>query len=122
MPLIFPTSPTLGQTYSSGSSAVYQWNGSYWGLRSLPSTISLNASDVDYAITSSYLIPSTGKVINKQNYSITSADIVKSFTLNSATPTANFTISYIPLSSDSYIIFGVDLDLTITKDTGANTT
>jgi alpha-tubulin suppressor-like RCC1 family protein len=30
MPLQFPASASLGQTYQSGSSATYRWNGTYW--------------------------------------------------------------------------------------------
>ena len=30
MPLLFPNTPIVGQNYSSGSSAIYQWNGTYW--------------------------------------------------------------------------------------------
>ena len=30
MALQFPTNPSVNQTYQSGSSATYQWNGTYW--------------------------------------------------------------------------------------------
>jgi hypothetical protein len=61
MPLSFPTNPTPGQTYSSGSSAVYQWNGQYWDLSSPPvvtTEIAISASSAltsSYALTASYL-------------------------------------------------------------------
>ena len=51
MPLIFPTNPTPNQTYQSGSSATYQWNGSYWDTITPPTQIVLNATN---AISSSY--------------------------------------------------------------------
>lgn len=54
MPLIFPSTPTLGQTYASGSSAVYQWNGSYW--ETVAPKLLVSAS---YALTASYLLTSS---------------------------------------------------------------
>jgi len=46
MPLSFPSNPTLGQTYISGSSNYYQWNGSYWGVVQPPifATVAASAS------------------------------------------------------------------------------
>lgn len=54
MPLIFPSSPTIGQTYASGSSALYQWNGSYWETAAPKLLVSAS-----YALTASYLLTSS---------------------------------------------------------------
>jgi hypothetical protein len=54
MALIFPPNPTLGQTYQSGSSLTYQWNGSYWDIFSLSPTIDLEAISSTYASTASF--------------------------------------------------------------------
>jgi len=32
MSLIFPSNPTLNQTYQSGSSSTYKWNGTFWSI------------------------------------------------------------------------------------------
>jgi hypothetical protein len=44
MPLNFPTTASIGQIYSSGSSAQYQWNGSYWRLGTPPQASVLTAT------------------------------------------------------------------------------
>jgi hypothetical protein len=51
MPLVFPTSPSQSQTYASGSSAVYQWNGLFWDVVSPPTATTLNAVTASYALT-----------------------------------------------------------------------
>jgi hypothetical protein len=48
MALIFPSSPTVGQTYTSGSSATYTWNGSIWEITTPPTLL------VAQTVTSSY--------------------------------------------------------------------
>ena len=58
MPLVFPNNPTNGQVYSSGSSAQYQYNGSYWEV--VMPRVLISAS---YAITASHLIPSTDEFL-----------------------------------------------------------
>lgn len=35
MPLIFPASPSVGQTYQSGSSNTYEWTGTYWRIKNV---------------------------------------------------------------------------------------
>lgn len=33
MSLLFPTNPTIGDLYQSGSSSVYEWTGTYWKIK-----------------------------------------------------------------------------------------
>lgn len=56
MPLIFPTSPTVNQTYQSGSSATYQWNGSFWALAAPPTATVLTATSASRAVTASFAL------------------------------------------------------------------
>jgi hypothetical protein len=58
MALVFPSNPTNGQVYSSGSSAQYQWNGSYWEV--VMPRVLISSS---HAITASHLIPSTDEFL-----------------------------------------------------------
>jgi len=53
MALVFPTNPTPNQTYSSGSSAVYRWNGLFWDILILP-TSSIVALSSSVSISSSF--------------------------------------------------------------------
>jgi hypothetical protein len=50
MPLIFP-SASIGQTYQSGSSATYTWNGNYWTISAEASTIFATAATASYVDT-----------------------------------------------------------------------
>jgi hypothetical protein len=54
MPLIFPTSASLNQTYQSGSSATYTWNGTYWQTSLPPTQTVLSATTAATAISSSF--------------------------------------------------------------------
>ena len=74
MPLVFPTSASIGQTYQSGSSGVFVYNGEAWDSQnaSVPvvSTTSISAS---FAITASYLngsIPTLVQATNTSGQSI----------------------------------------------------
>ncbi len=58
MALVFPLNPTIGQVYSSGSSAQYQYNGSYWEI--VMPRVLISSS---HAITASHLIPSTDEFL-----------------------------------------------------------
>ena len=51
MALIFPTSPTLNQTYSSGSSSTYQWNGTFWQTITPPTQVIVTALSASFATT-----------------------------------------------------------------------
>jgi hypothetical protein len=55
MALLFPVNPTSGQTYQSGSSATYQYNGEFWTVVNPPTTILANAVNAVNAETASYL-------------------------------------------------------------------
>jgi hypothetical protein len=48
MALSFPTNPTVNQLYQSGSSATYQWNGSYWAI-SAPAQTGLSILTASYS-------------------------------------------------------------------------
>jgi hypothetical protein len=48
MSLIFPSNPTLNQTYQTGSSATYRWNGTYWVV-STPPISGLTVATASYA-------------------------------------------------------------------------
>lgn len=65
MPLSFPSIPIVGQLYSSGSSAVYQYNGSYWETFQ-PKPL-LSAS---YSITSSYAVTASHLIQEQQSRNI----------------------------------------------------
>lgn len=54
MPLIFPSNPVVGQTYQSGSSSTYQWNGSYWETAAPPTQVFVTATSASFAVTSSF--------------------------------------------------------------------
>lgn len=58
MAISFPQTPTINQTYSSGSSATYQWNGTFWSVITPPSTIFSNAVTASFSQTSSFLLGS----------------------------------------------------------------
>jgi hypothetical protein len=55
MPLIFPSSPSINQTYQSGSSATYKYDGNKWSavvpatsiaIRSVSASFALNANNI----------------------------------------------------------------------------
>jgi hypothetical protein len=48
MSLIFPSNPTLNQTYQTGSSATYRWNGTFWVV-STPPISGLTVATASYA-------------------------------------------------------------------------
>lgn len=62
MPLIFPTSPTPNQTYQSGSSSTYQWNGSYWETITPPTQIIATALSASFATSASFAVSSSRAV------------------------------------------------------------
>jgi hypothetical protein len=51
--LIFPTSSVAGDTYQSGSSATYKYNGSYWEVVTPPTQVLLSATSASRALSSS---------------------------------------------------------------------
>jgi hypothetical protein len=57
--LSFPSNPTQGQTYQSGSSSTYLWNGDYWETSLPPTQTVLNAENAAFAVTASYLATPT---------------------------------------------------------------
>ena len=55
MPLIFPTNPSIGQTYQSGSSGVFVYNGEAWDSQNANLTLFVpSASFALTAVSSSY--------------------------------------------------------------------
>lgn len=48
MALVFPSSASLNQTYQSGSSATYQYNGQFWNLIAPPTAIFVTAATASY--------------------------------------------------------------------------
>ena len=54
MPLIFPTNPTPNQTYQSGSSATYRWNGVYWVTDVAPTATVITATSASRAVSASF--------------------------------------------------------------------
>lgn len=95
MALAFPSSPSLGQTYQSGSSSTYEWNGSYWFIKQ-PATIIRYDSvpSASFATTASYV-----KLVESASYVATAsyADYVKTALTASIALTASYaaTASYI---------------------------
>lgn len=62
MALIFPTSASLNDTYQSGSSATYKWNGTYW-IVSAPVQTGLTVSTASYSERAAFVqadAPGTG--------------------------------------------------------------
>ena len=67
MPLIFPNNPTLGQTYQSGSSGVFVYNGEAWDSQnaSVPTLVpsasfSITSSVANFATrAATYTLPET---------------------------------------------------------------
>jgi hypothetical protein len=51
MALEFPSSPSVGQTYISGSSATYTWNGSNWDITAPPTLLITQTVSSSYALT-----------------------------------------------------------------------
>jgi hypothetical protein len=49
MALVFPSSASLNETYQSGSSATYQYNGQFWALIAPPTTIFVTAASASWA-------------------------------------------------------------------------
>lgn len=58
MSLIFPANPTLNQTYSSGSSATYTWNGTFWQTTTPPTQTVVTALSASFATSASFAINS----------------------------------------------------------------
>lgn len=54
MPLSFPSNPTIGQTYQSGSSPTYRWGGTYWDIQLPPVVTTLNAVSSSLALSASF--------------------------------------------------------------------
>jgi hypothetical protein len=54
MALIFPSNPTINQTYQSGSSSTYLWNGSYWETSLPPTQVVVQSTSASFAISSSF--------------------------------------------------------------------
>jgi hypothetical protein len=118
MPLSFPTNPTVNQTYQSGSSATYQWNGSYWQT-TLPPTQTvlnaINATSASVAISSSFAISSSrtisssfatsaSQAISASFATSASRAVSASFATTASTNTlayASIGISTIPAASNS---------------------
>jgi len=59
MPIVFPSNPTPNQTYSTGSSAIYTWNGFYWDIVNPPSIEVSSAISSSYTVSSSITQPPT---------------------------------------------------------------
>jgi hypothetical protein len=69
MALSFPLNPTIGQKYQTGSSAEYEFNGSYWTVVQ-PSAIELiNAVSASYAETASHVLGTS----ETSSYSLTAS-------------------------------------------------
>jgi hypothetical protein len=56
MPLVFPTSASINDTYQSGSSATYKWNGSYW-IVSAPVQTGLTVATASYSERTAWVQP-----------------------------------------------------------------
>jgi hypothetical protein len=52
MPLIFPNNPTLGQTYQSGSSGTFVYNGEAWDSQN--SNLPITVTSASFATTASF--------------------------------------------------------------------
>jgi hypothetical protein len=54
MALNFPTNPSASQTYQSGSSSTYQWNGNYWETIIPPTQVFVTAATASFTLSSSF--------------------------------------------------------------------
>jgi hypothetical protein len=59
MPLTFPTNPTLGRIYSSGSSPTYRWNGTFWTVVQPSASFAVTAST---ALSASFSISASTSI------------------------------------------------------------
>ena len=75
MALQFPINPTLNQAYQSGSSATYQWNGTYWQtvLPTIQTVVAATsasfAASASFATSASYLDGALPTLVQAQNNS-----------------------------------------------------
>lgn len=84
MPLLFPSSPSVGQTYQSGSSSTYQWTGTHWRIKGVRipepsgsvSGVMGNPQTIDYNITipNNYNALLVGDVTVDEGFLITVGD------------------------------------------------
>jgi hypothetical protein len=49
--LSFPSNPTQGLTYQSGSSSTYEWNGDYWVIVTPPTQVFITAENLSTVAT-----------------------------------------------------------------------
>jgi hypothetical protein len=64
MPLVFPNNPTIGQTYQSGSSSIFIFNGEAWDTQNANPQVTATAS---YATTAGSLVGSRATYIFAYN-------------------------------------------------------
>ena len=117
MPLSFPTSPSLNQLYSSGSSAIYQWNGSYWDIQNPTSLVASNIISSSFAVSSSFTPSKSGTVLNKKVYNLSSFELSTDITPNVGFTSGYIEVNYSPVSPSSSIIFHTDVAMNISYNT-----
>lgn len=100
MALIFPTSASVGQLYQSGSSATYQWNGTYWQISAPTTQTFVTATSASFATTSSYLATPTiclygdlNQFSNTNTALYSAARIISASVLTNKFTIGNFTVS-----------------------------
>lgn len=78
MPLIFPSNPTPNQTYQSGSSATYRWNGVYWVTDTAPTATVITATSASLSTSASFA--NTGSSVNPLNQRVVISGSLTVFT------------------------------------------
>lgn len=92
----FPTSPSTGQTYQTGSSATYTWNGSFWDV----------TRGKTVAIPTSYVAQTSSFATKAASYALTASYIESASTATSSSlaVTASYNVSASYGVSSSYSI------------------
>jgi hypothetical protein len=104
MALSFPLNPTTGQTYQSGSSSTYQWNGTYWATILPPTQIFVTAQTASFVATSSTAI-SSSRALTASFATTASFIATASYATSALTASHALTASYVqPVGGGSVLV------------------
>ena len=94
MALVFPSSASLNQTYQSGSSATYQYNGQFWNLIAPPTAIFVTAATASYISTPTVCLQGDyNTAINDNTTLYSAATVFNPSVLTSSFSVGGFTVS-----------------------------
>jgi hypothetical protein len=113
MALQFPSNPSIGDIYSSGSSAIYEFNGSYWDILE-PTNVTIEfAKSASVATTASYAVPQVNTVVYKNAWNFSDAEVSKNILDGTGFTDGTISINYTPKYSTSKIIVTVSANIKI---------